>query len=386
MSNRPKALIATNTIGFMWFIMEDIDILHELGYDVTVAAGNQANEAYTLKELECRGACFKDIRCDYSSLFNRKNLQCLREYRKWLNTERFDLIICHTTVLGLIARIAAASHHKHGTKVIYFVHGMPVNALSSRLKRIFFRIIEASASSLCDAVITINGDDYNEALKWHVPHVYKVNGVGCDITKYMNTDVNRAELRKSIGVSDDEIMIMAIGSVCTHKNHIVIARALSLLEQCKKYHLVICGHAAPESPITRELNALSMSYGFHLTFLGFRNDIHKLVHAADIGAIPSLREGLGMAGIQQLCAGVPMVGTAIQGIKEYIIPGETGFTVADPHDAEAFARAIKACSDPDFRVRVKDKCIETARNFSLEKSMQQRLSIYSATTNIANSK
>lgn len=361
----------------MWFIMEDIDILHELGYDVTVAAGNQANETHTLKEINRRGARFKDIRCDYSSLFNRQNMACLRQYRRWLNNEHFDLIICHTTVLGLIARIAAARQHKLGTKVIYFVHGMPVNSLSSRLKRIFFRILETSASRFCDAVVTINDDDYNEALKWHVPLVYKVNGVGCDVAKYMNVDVDRMELRKSIGVTENEIMIMAVGSVCIHKNHIVIARALSLLENCEKYHLVICGRAEPESPIVREIEALSATHGFKLTFLGFRDDIEKLVHAADIGAIPSLREGLGMAGIQQLCAGVPMVGTAVQGIKEYIIPGRTGFTVANPHDAAAFAEAIKACSDPGFRNRVKNDCMAVAQEFSLEKSIRQRREIYS---------
>lgn len=361
----------------MWFIMEDIDLLHELGYDVTVAAGNQANETHTLKEINRRGARFKDIRCDYSSLFNRQNMACLRQYRRWLNNEHFDLIICHTTVLGLIARIAAARQHKLGTKVIYFVHGMPVNALSSRLKRIFFRILETSASRFCDAVVTINYDDYNEALKWHVPLVYKVNGVGCDVAKYMNVDVDRMELRKSIGVTENEIMIMAVGSVCIHKNHIVIARALSSLENCEKYHLVICGRAEPESPIVREIEALSATHGFKLTFLGFRDDIEKLVHAADIGAIPSLREGLGMAGIQQLCAGVPMVGTAVQGIKEYIIPGRTGFTVANPHDAAAFAEAIKACSDPGFRNRVKNDCMAVAQEFSLEKSIRQRREIYS---------
>jgi hypothetical protein len=361
----------------MWFIMEDIDLLHELGYDVTIAAGNQANETHTLKEIDRRGARFKDIRCDYSSLFNRENLLCLRQYREWLKHERFELIICHTTVLGLIARIAAARQHRQGTKVIYFTHGILANELSSNMKRTLLRVLETTASRFCDAIITINDDDYNEVLKWHVPHVYKVNGVGCDVAKYMNADVDRAELRKSIGVSDSEIMVMMVGSICSRKNHIVIARALSLLENCEKYHLVICGRAEPESPIVREIESLSATHGFKLTFLGFRNDIEKLVHAADIGAIPSLREGLGMAGIQQLCAGVPMVGTAVQGIKEYIIPGKTGFTVANPHDAAAFAEAIKACSDPGFRNRVKNDCMAVAQEFSLEKSIRQRREIYS---------
>lgn len=59
-------------------------------------------------------------------------------------------------------------------------------------------MLGTTASRFCDAIITIYDNNYNEVLRWHAPHVYKATGVGCDVAKYMNADVDRAELRKSI--------------------------------------------------------------------------------------------------------------------------------------------------------------------------------------------
>ena len=90
-----------------------------------------------------------------------------------------------------------------------------------------------------------------------------------------------------------------------------------------------------------------------------------------------------MAGIQQLCAGVPMVGTAVQGIKEYVIDDLTGFTVDEPGDIHGFAAAINRLSDASLRKSMAGNCIRVAEKFSLEQSIASRRKIFAEVFNEA---
>ena len=110
-------------------------------------------------------------------------------------------------------------------------------------------------------------------------------------------------------------------------------------------------------------------------FLGFRKDIPEINRCADIAVLPSLREGLGLAGIEALASGVPVVGSDIQGIKDYVVDGETGYLCA-PTDVDAFAEKIKLLSDREVRASMQKACVEKAEEFRLEISHQQMADIY----------
>lgn len=58
--------------------------------------------------------------------------------------------------------------------------------------------------------------------------------------------------------------------------------------------------------------SLADNLGVDVRLLGYRDDLEKVFACCDIGVMPSLREGLGMAGIQMLCAGLPIVGSAVK--------------------------------------------------------------------------
>lgn len=109
--------------------------------------------------------------------------------------------------------------------------------------------------------------------------------------------------------------------------------------------------------------------------LGVRFDIPQITAISDIGATPSIREGLGLAGIQSLVAGVPLVGTNVQGIKDHIINGETGY-LAKADDAKGFANGIRLLADETTRGRMKEKCVEMPKNYSTEISQEQMETIY----------
>ena len=96
--------------------------------------------------------------------------------------------------------------------------------------------------------------------------------------------------------------------------------------------------------------------------------------------MPSIREGLGLSGIEMLCEGIPLVGSDVQGIREYIINGETGY-LCSPYDVDAFAKGLEKLSDPQARLKMKDQCKNIVKMFDTEVSVKQRKEIYNQILN-----
>ena len=160
----------------------------------------------------------------------------------------------------------------------------------------------------------------------------------------------------------------------TRKNHKVIIEALSKIND-KHYVFLICGKAMSNSGTYDFLKKYAEEKNVRVIFLGFRKDIPEINRCADIAVLPSLREGLGLAGIEALASGVPVVGSNVQGIKDYVIDGKTGY-LCSPRDADAFADKIQLLSDKDARLLMRKACVEKAEEFRLDISHQQMKNIY----------
>ena len=114
-----------------------------------------------------------------------------------------------------------------------------------------------------------------------------------------------------------------------------------------------------------ELRRLIVDYDLQdrVRLLGFREDVNDLYAAADAVAFPSRREGLGLAGIEAMAAGLPIITSNINGINEYSVNGETGFSYG-PEDVNGFADGIEYLADhPDWCVSVGRKNIVRAEKY-----------------------
>lgn len=222
----------------------------------------------------------------------------------------------------------------------------------------------------------VSGAEYDDAQmkKMRCKNVYHINGVGVDTSRYHECQIDRETYRKSLGLSENDIAILEVGELSTRKNHKVIIDALEKLAD-QRYVFLICGKAMSNLGTYDFLKKYAVEKNVRVIFLGFRKDIPEINRCADIAVLPSLREGLGLAGIEALASGVPVVGSDVQGIKDYVVDGETGYLCA-PTDADAFAEKIKLLSDREVRSSMQKACVEKAEEFRLEISHQQMTDIY----------
>lgn len=370
------ALIVTNYIGFFHFLWDDIDLLNDMGYKVYAVGDNSKQENYTLDIMEEKNVTFIDIRVDGKSPISRNNYTYYFRIKEVIKEYNFDLIHCHTPIVGLLVRLAARGYRKCGTtKVVYTTHGLAYTHLSSKKEYLIYHTIENFASRFCDAIITINMEDFENAKKLCCKQVFYINGVGVNTDRFKQSSAPRSLYRMKLNIAEDKIMILAIGELSLRKNHAIIVDAIAKMPNKQQYVFAICGREMTEGGTACLLRDKAIIKGVDVRFLGFRSDIPEIIHCADIGVIPSIREGLGLAGIEILSAGIPLVGSDVQGIREYVVNGETGF-LCNPYDIDAFTLAIERLSDKTVRSAMHQACVDMVEKFDKKKSVMQRKKIY----------
>ena len=373
---KKKALIVANLVGFVGFLWNDIKLLQTMGYEVEFAANAKVISGENhVKYFEEKGVKFHQLDFSNSNPFSTKNIKAFKQIRKMMKQEQYSFVHCHTPIAGLITRLALAKYRRKGLKVAYTTHGFTFTHLSSKKQWMAYRTIEKIASAFTDTIITINQEDFENAKKLFCKDVRMINGVGVDTDKYHNVTLDIDAYKRKLSLPCDKIMVLSVGELSDRKNHQIIVKALGLMEDKSNYIYVICGREVSGTGIADRLKSLAKEQGVELYLLGHRKDIPEIMHCSDIGAIPSVREGLGLAGIQSLCAQVPLVGTRVQGIKDYIIDGKTG-CLCEPFDANAYKEAIKKLSDSKLRDTMKNACYEMALKYDQSVSFKQMQNIY----------
>lgn len=375
-----KVLIVASVISFIeWFNRENVDFLREdMQCEVHIACNldylDDTDEDRTkeyVNKLTEQGVILHNVRFARSPL-KKENIAAYKQLKQIIDGERFDLIHCHTPAASMMTRLAAKKARKNGTVVMYSCHGFHFHNASKKRNWLIYYPIEKWLSRYCDYIVTINKEDYKRAQTFHAKNVRYIPSVGVDINKIKAVTIDKKAYQKELGIPDGGVMLLSIGELIERKNHETIIKALPLVPE--QIYYVICGKG-----VLREyLEELAKKLGVEnrVIFLGFRQDIPQLCHAADISAFPSKIEGLGLAGIEAMAAGVPLVASNVHGILDYVIDGETGYA-CEPTDVKGFAKAIeKLALDEQLRESMKPACLKAVDPFEKANALQVMHTIY----------
>ena len=239
-SQRMRALIVVNLVGFINFLDNDFSLLKQMGYDYEIAANGilrDGSEQVELSILADRGIRFHQIDFDTKNPFSKVNLSAYRQLRSLIRSRKYDVIFCHTPIVGYLTRFAAIRERRlYGAKVIYTSHGLTFHKMSSILSWAIYYPIEFIMSYFSDAIITINSEDYSNASHMLCKHVYQLPGVGVDISRMsVGVDFDRDGYRLQLGVEKNDLMVLSVGELSTRKNHRVIIEALGLIPNKSNY-------------------------------------------------------------------------------------------------------------------------------------------------------
>lgn len=311
----------------------------------------------------------------YRNIFDiRNNFIAYKNLMKLLRREKIDVIHCNTPIGGVLGRLCGK---KTGVnKVIYTAHGFHFYKGAPLINNTVFKFAEKWLARYTDAIITMNEEDYQAAQKFKLRNngnVYYVPGVGVDTAIYQLEDINHYELRKSFGIMQEDIVLIAMGDLIDRKNYSTSIKAIAKANN-KKLHFLICGKGPKFEELQKLAKDLGMIDKFH--FLGFRTDIKELLNIADIFLFTTYQEGLPRSMMEAMSAGLPCIVSKVRGNVDLIEEGIGGF-LRHPDDIDGFAEAINVlASGNELREKMRKDNLETIKRFDVENVKKEMRNIY----------
>lgn len=334
-----KILYVTTVGTTMNFFYEHFKMLIDEGNEIELAYGLEKPLSEKIRQFGFR----ENIISFSRSPLSINNLKAYFQLKKLIESRKYDIVHCHTPNAAVITRLACRKQRvQRGLKVFYTAHGFHFYVGAPKLNWLIFFPIEKLCSQYTDKIITINQEDYNLAKsKFYTKEIHYVPGVGIDLTRFKNVNVDKSEKRMEIGVPDNAFLLLSVGELNRNKNHEVIIKALSKLKN-KNIHYAIAGIGNKKDYLVKLSEDLGLKSQVH--FLGYRKDIPELNYVSDAFCLPSYREGLGLAAIEAMACGLPIITSNVHGINDYSVDGVTGYK-CNPDDVEGFIQAIKQISD-----------------------------------------
>lgn len=307
------------------FNQENIKVLQDLGYQVDVACnfeyGSITSNQRVLEfrnELKQKKISAYHIEVPRNIMSIKKIIYSYIKISKLIKKNDYDLVHCHSPIGGVLARVAGMKYRKKGLRMIYTAHGFHFFKGSSFVNWLLYFPIEFLCSFSTDTLITINKEDYKVATKLKMRKSVYLPGIGIDVKKISNSDINIQETRKSFGITDDDFLLFSAGQLSKRKNHEIILKSIYELKD-PHIKLLLCGLGEKEIYL-RKL-AISLGIENQIIFAGFRTDVKKLLHISDCFIFPSLQEGLPVALMEAMAAGLPVIASKIRGNVDLIEEG-----------------------------------------------------------------
>ena len=357
-----RILLTCTDLMTIQFMVPHIRYLAENGFSVDLACSVVGDRLDDVKHAVGNVAKIHTLRL-VRSPFSPTNLKGYGDLKKILEENEYDIIWTNEPVMGVMTRLAARKVRKKGTKVLYMAHGFHFFKGAPLLNWLMWAPTEIIMSRFNDILVTINWEDYNWAKKHtHTPVIKHIDGIGVDFSDRESV-ISREEKRAQLGIAPDDILILSVGELQKRKNHQVIIKALAALKNDKiKY--IICGQGILENYLKSLVSKNNLQN--QVFFLGYRQDIPEIMSACDIFAHPSVREGLGLASLEAMASGLPLITSNVQGVPDYVENGVTGYMCA-PKDVVTFTHNINTLvSDKELRLKIGTTNIDFVQKYRVE--------------------
>lgn len=365
-------LVATVQSHICQFHKPLVEVLHENGVEVHVAARNNLAEKNGLK-LDFVEKVF-DVPFRRSP-FSPKNIKAFKVLKKIINDGEYDVIHCNTPVGGILTRMAAKKVRKRGTKVFYTAHGFHFYKGAPLKNWLIWYPIEKHFAKKCDKLITINEEDYNLANNKFKTEVVRMHGVGVDENRFHTvSEEERLKLREAEGLTDKDFVILCVGELNDNKNQKMLISAAALLkDKMPNLKVLLAGNGIKEQELKEQV-ANSGLTGI-VKFLGYRKDLENIIPFIDLGVSCSKREGLGLNLIEIMLCKKPVLATKNRGHNELIESGDNGFLV-DFDSAELADKIYMLFNDRVLLRKMGESGHETALRYSKQTVIGELASIY----------
>jgi glycosyltransferase involved in cell wall biosynthesis len=336
---------------------------YDRGHEITLITGPALGpEGSLMERASSYGYRVETIDAMRRSILPFKDWKTYRGLIRRLREIKPDVVHTHSSKAGIIGRWAA---YKAGVPVIvHTIHGLAFTASTRRAVNGFYRLAEKFTAPITTKIACVADAMAQQSLAKHVGRAdqYVTVYSGMETAPFLNPPVSRGEIRRRLGLANEHVAVGTIARLFDLKGHEDLLAAAP--ELCRKYpnlRFLWIGDGLLRADFERQIERMNLQDRFIVTGLVAPSRVPELTNAMDILVHPSRREGLARALPQGALAGCPVIAYDIDGNREGLLDGVSGYAVP-PFDAARLSAALEVLlADPALRRRMG----EAGRAFAL---------------------
>ncbi|MEW6359238.1 MAG: glycosyltransferase family 4 protein [Planctomycetota bacterium] len=317
-------------------------------YDVVLLTGPAIGPEGELIERARRNGVRLEIIAEM-----RREIHPVRDLRAFLRIlcylRRFrpHVVHTHSSKAGILGRLAARMLRV--PVIIHTIHGLPFHPYEGRWRNRLYIALERLAARWSDRIIAVADAMIEKCVAARVAHRTKFITIysGMEVESFLQAGKFRQETRKELGFEPKDIVIGKIARLFELKGHdFVLDAAPDIMAKHPSVRLLFVGDGLWRQRLAEKAKRLGI--GDRVTFAGLVDPsrIPAMITAMDVVVHASLREGLARVLPQAFLCGKPVVSFDVDGAREVVIPGETGWLVPAESTAELKEALLAAIENP----------------------------------------
>lgn len=363
---KKRILITSSTwLHVKCFHLPYIETFKKLGYRVDVACGGVPLElphADRLIQLPLE-----------KSMLSLKNWKAAWLLKKEIRLQRYDVIICHTSLASFFTRLAVCML-KDRPPVICTVHGYLFDEHTHFLRKLMLVGAEKLTASVTTLLLTMNGWDEKYARKHKLgKKIDSIPGMGVDFTEIKNVEQEEGKrLREKLCFSDEDFLLIYAAEFSRRKNHAFLLNEMTRLPERVK--LLLPGEGALKEQCI--LQAENLGIKDRVVFPGWVSDMPVWYAAADCVVTSSRSEGLPFHIMEAMGSGLPVVASMVKGHMDLVKEGENGFLYPPGDETECVKKIRRLLEDKKLRNKLGKNAQEKAKSYDIARVLPKVMDCY----------
>ena len=289
-----------------------------------------------------------------------------------------DVVHTHSSKAGILGRLAA---RLAGVPlVVHTIHGLPFFSYQNGFVNGVYILAERLAAHWADAIVAVADDMVDQACRARLAprEMFTTVYSGLETRSFFRDAAQGLRMRKELGIPDNAFVIGKVARLAPLKGHEFLLDALDdLMPSHDNLWCLLVGDGALRADIQKRLADSAWGHRVKLAGLVDPGQVPRMLWAMDVLVHTSLHEGLPRAVVQGLLAGLPVVAFDLDGAREVISSGVTGYLVRPGSVADLTAAIDSVVSGTGpVKAPSSDVRAELAERFSWQRMVEQLEGLY----------
>ncbi|MEG1737733.1 MAG: glycosyltransferase [Odoribacter sp.] len=302
------------------------------------------------------------------SEFSLYSLSHIFKIRQYIRKGNFDIV--HVHIFPALYFAALASFLGIGKAKLCFTEH---NTTNKRMENKLFHLIDKWIYTFYQSVICIT-DEVKSNIQSHlqndkIDYVTVLNGVNLN-----SFELPLKSSKESLfsGFSDKTIITM-VARFSEQKDQFTVIQSMNFLPE--NIHLLLVGEGPLKDSLYKIADESNLLDRIH--FFGLRKDVPDILRLSDIGVLSSNWEGMPLAGIEIMAAGIPFIGSDVPGINELVnVNPNAGLLFKKGNSEELALHINQLLNDSEYYAQRANACKKQAQEYSIEKMVDGYLNVY----------